>query len=311
MIETGPEVLDAFSAAVISVVERVGASVVHIGAGRGGASGFVIAPDGFILTNAHVVDGGHAIRITLHDGTELAAAVVGSDPSTDLAVVRALNASTLPAATLGDSDALRVGQLVIAIGDPLGFQSTVTTGVVSALGRSLNAKDGRLIENIIQTDAALNPGNSGGPLVDTRARVVGVNTAIIPNAQGICFAVPAATARRVAGALIRDGRIRRAMLGIAGAATPLGRGLSSALGVPLAGIRVIEVTAASPADLGGLKAGDVIVAVAGEPVPTLSRLQAVLTDERIGRAVPVVLVRRGDRLERFVVLREAESAGAR
>jgi len=203
------------------------------------------------------------------------------------------------------------GQLVIAIGDPLGFQSTVTTGVVSALGRSLHAQDGRLIENIIQTDAALNPGNSGGPLVDTRAHVVGVNTAIIPNAQGICFAIPSATARRVAGALIRDGRIRRAMLGIAGAATPLGRGLASALGVPLAGIRVVEVTPASPADLGGLKAGDVIVAVDGEPVPTLSRLQGVLTDQRIGRAVPVIVVRRGERLERFVVLREAETAPKR
>lgn len=311
MIETGPDVLDAFSAAVISVVERVGASVVHVGSGRGGASGFVIAPDGFILTNAHVVEGGRSPRIALHDGTELAGEIAGSDPSTDLAVVRALNASTLPAATLGDSDALRVGQLVIAIGDPLGFQSTVTTGVVSALGRSLHAQDGRLIENIVQTDAALNPGNSGGPLVDTRAHVVGVNTAIIPNAQGICFAIPSATARRVAGALIRDGRIRRAMLGIAGAATPLGRGLANALGVPLGGIRVVEVTSASPADLGGIKAGDVIVAVDGEPVPTLSRLQGVLTDQRIGRAVPVIVVRRGERLERFVVLREAESTPKR
>jgi S1-C subfamily serine protease len=311
MIETGPEILDAFSAAVVSVVERVGTSVVHVGSGRGAASGFVIAPDGFVLTNAHVVDGGHPPRITLHDGTELAAEIAGSDPSTDLAVIRALNASTLPAATLGDSEALRVGQLVIAIGDPLGFQSTVTTGVVSAVGRSLHARDGRLIENIIQTDAALNPGNSGGPLVDTRSLVVGVNTAIIPNAQGICFAIPAATARRVAGALIRDGRIRRALLGIAGAATPLGRGLASALGVPLAGIRVVEVTSGSPADLGGVKAGDVIVAVDGEPVPTLSRLQAVLTDDRIGRAVLVILVRRGERAERFVVLREAASAPKR
>ncbi len=311
MIETGAEVLDAFSAAVTSVVERVGPSVVHVGSGRGGASGFVIAPDGYILTNAHVVEGGRNPRITLHDGSEIAGEVAGADPSTDLAVIRALSASALPAATLGDSDALRVGQLVIAIGDPLGFQSTVTTGVVSALGRSLNARDGRLIENIIQTDAALNPGNSGGPLVDTHARVVGVNTAIIPNAQGICFAIPSATARRVAGALIRDGRIRRAMLGIAGTATPLGRGLASALGVPLSGIRVVEVTSGSPADLGGVKAGDVIVAVDGEPVPTLSRLQGVLTDERIGRAVPVILVRHGERLERFVVLREAESTPQR
>jgi S1-C subfamily serine protease len=310
-VETGPEVLDAFSTAVISVVERVGASVVHVTSGRGGGSGFVIAPDGYILTNAHVVEGGHAPRVALHDGTELAAAVTGSDPSTDLAVIRVLNAATMPAATLGDSDALRVGQLVIAIGDPLGFQSTVTTGVVSALGRSLHARDGRLIENIIQTDAALNPGNSGGPLVDTHARVVGVNTAIIPNAQGICFAIPAATARRVAGALIRDGRIRRAVLGIAGAATPLGRNLASALGVPLAGIRVVEVTSGSPADLGGIRAGDVIVAIDGEPVPTLSRLQGVLVDERIGRAVPVIVVRRGERLERFVILREAETAPKR
>ena len=183
MIETGAEVLDAFSAAVTSVVDRVGPSVVHVGSGRGGASGFVIAPDGYILTNAHVVEGRGTPRITLHDGTEIAGEVRGADASTDLAVVRALSASALPAATLGDSDSLRVGQLVIAIGDPLGFQSTVTTGVVSALGRSLNARDGRLIENIIQTDAALNPGNSGGPLVDTHARVVGVNTAIIPNAS--------------------------------------------------------------------------------------------------------------------------------
>ena len=306
-IESGAEVLDAFSTAVVTVVERVAASVVHVASGRGGGSGFVIAPDGYLLTNAHVVEGGAQPRITLPDGTELAATAVGSDPSTDLAVIRALNAAVLPAVTLGDSDALRVGQLVIAIGDPLGFQSTVTTGVVSALGRSLHARDGRLIENIIQTDAALNPGNSGGPLVDTGSRVVGVNTAIIPNAQGICFAIPAATARRVAGALIRDGRIRRSQLGIGGAATPLGRGLATALGVPLAGIRVVDVTTGSPADLGGIKHGDVLVAIDGEPVPTLSRLQAVLTDERIGRAVPVILVRRGARLERYVVLREAEA----
>src|SRR5437868_6383695 len=242
MIETGPDVLDAFSAAVISVVERVGTSVVHVGSGRGGASGFVIAPDGYILTNAHVVESGRAPRITLHDGTELAGAIAGSDPSTDLAVIRALSAAALPAATLGDSDALRVGQLVIAIGDPLGFQSTVTTGVVSALGRSLNARDGRTIENVIQTDAALNPGNSGGPLVDTHARVVGVNTAIIAGAQGIAFAIPAATARMVASALIREGRVRRAFLGISGAVTPIGRPLAQSLGlVAASGIRVLDV----------------------------------------------------------------------
>ncbi len=311
MIDSATELLDAYSAAVVTVVERVAPSVVHVTAGRGGASGFVIAPDGFVLTNAHVAEGGRQLRVTLHDGSELAGTLAGSDPSTDLAVIRVLNASHLPVATLGDSDGLRVGQLVIAIGDPLGFQSTVTTGVVSAVGRSLHARDGRLIENIIQTDAALNPGNSGGPLVDTRSRVVGVNTAIIPNAQGICFAIPSATAQRVAGALIRDGRVRRAFLGIGGAATPLGRGLASALGVPLSGIRVVEVSTASPADLGGVKAGDVIVALDGEPTPTLSRLQSILSGDRIGKAVPVVLVRHGERLERFVALREAGSRDRR
>ena len=310
-VETGSELLDAFSTAVTGVVERVAPAVVHVAAGRGGASGFVIAPDGYVLTNAHVVERSGPIRITLHDGTELAGSLAGADPSTDLAVVRANAGAALAPATLGDSDALRVGQLVIAIGDPLGFQSTVTTGVVSALGRSLHARDGRLIENIIQTDAALNPGNSGGPLVDTRSRVVGVNTAIIPNAQGICFAIPSSTAQRVAGALIRDGRVRRAFLGISGAQTPLGRGLASALGVPLAGIRLVEVTAGSPADLGGLRAGDILVALDGEPTPTLSRLQAALGAERIGRAVPAIVVRRGERLERFVILREAEAASRR
>ena len=295
MIETGPDVLDAFSAAVISVVERVGTSVVHVTSGRGGASGFVIAPDGFILTNAHVVEGGKAPRITLHDGTELAGEIAGSDPSTDLAVVRAMNASTLPAATLGDSDALRVGQLVIAIGDPLGFQSTVTTGVVSALGRSLHAQDGLLIENIIQTDAALNPGNSGGPLVDTRAHVVGVNTAIIPNAQGICFAIPAATARMVAGMLIRDGRVRRAYLGIGGAATPIGRQLANELGISnSSGIRVLEVIAGGPAQRAGLEVRDLIVDIDGAPIATLSDLQRTLVADRIGRSVEVGYVRFGE-----------------
>jgi len=185
-------------------------------------SGFVISSNGLIVTNAHVVDGAREVAVTLHNGTELTAPVVGIDSATDLAVIRILG-SGLPAAELAETDSLRVGQLVIAIGDPLGFHSTVTTGVVSALGRSLSARDGRLIENVIQTDAALNPGNSGGPLVDTHAKVVGINTAIIPTAQGICFAIPAATARMVAGQLIRDGRVRRAYLGIGGAATPIGR----------------------------------------------------------------------------------------
>src|SRR5688572_31160698 len=197
--------LDAYSQAVIRVVERVTPAVAHVRRGRGGGSGLVIAPDGYVLTNAHVVDGAADVEVTFaEEGATYRAPVVGTDAATDLALVRVLGPS-LPAAELGDSDALRVGQLVIAIGDPLGLQSTVTTGVVSALGRSLRAKDGRIIENVIQTDAALNPGNSGGPLVDTHGKVVGVNTAISAMAQGIAFAIPAATARLVATALIRDG----------------------------------------------------------------------------------------------------------
>lgn len=299
------EVLDAFSQAVINVVDRVSPSVVHVTDGRGGASGVVIAPDGYVLTNAHVVERGDGAQVTLRDGTLIRGTVAGRDNATDLAVVR-LDASSLAAAELGDSDTLRVGQLVIAIGDPLGFQSTVTTGVVSALGRSLSARDGRVIENVIQTDAALNPGNSGGPLVDTRARIVGINTAIIPNAQGICFAVPSATARQVAGALIRDGKVRRAYLGISGAATPIGRQLAASLGLATgAGIRIIEVTAGSPADGAGMKPGDLLVFLDGHATPTLSALQRLLTGDRIFKRTPVVLVRRGDRLDREVIPAES------
>src|SRR2546430_8461373 len=236
--------LDAYSQAVIRVVERVAASVVNVRRGQSGGSGVIVTPDGYALTNAHVVDGAQAVDVTLMTGREVRAQVVGNDPATDLAVIR-IAESGLQAAELADTESLRVGQLVIAIGDPLGFHSTVTTGVVSALGRSLHARDGRVIENVIQTDAALNPGNSGGPLVDTHAKVIGINTAIIPMAQGICFAIPAATARLVAGMLIRDGRVRRAYLGIGGAATPIGRQLATELRIPnVSGIRVLEGMAA-------------------------------------------------------------------
>jgi len=302
----GRAVLDAFSQAVISVVERVSPSVVHVSDGRGGASGFVIAPDGYVLTNAHVVEHASTAEVTLHDGSTHRASLSGRDPSTDLAVLRIDDGPALVSAELGDSDALRVGQLVIAIGDPLGFQSTVTTGVVSALARSLHARDGRLIENVIQTDAALNPGNSGGPLVDTSGRVVGVNTAIIPNAQGICFAVPSATARQVAGALIRDGRVRRAYLGISGAPTAIGRPLASALGLATtAGVRVVDVTAGSPADGAGIKPGDTLVFLDGSATTTLSALQRLLTADRVFRRTPVVLIRRGERIDREVIPAEA------
>lgn len=302
--ERSAEVLDAFSDAVTSVVDRVAPAVVHISDGRGGASGFVIAPDGWILTNAHVVERSSSVDISFHDGTRSRGSVEGHDAATDLAVVRVPGFSV--AAELGDSDALRVGQLVIAIGDPLGYQSTVTTGVVSALGRSLRGRDGRLIENVIQTDAALNPGSSGGPLVDTAGRVVGVNSAIIANAQGICFAVPSATAKLVAAALIRDGRVRRAYIGISGTPTPIGRPLANALSIAAsAGIRVLDVAAGSPADGAGLRAGDIIVFVDGKAVPTLSALQSVLGAERIFRRTPVVVVRRGERLELSVIPQEA------
>jgi len=286
--------LDAYSQAVINVVERVSPSVVNVRRGRSGGSGVIVAPDGYALTNAHVVDGAREVAVTLDSGAELTAAVVGIDSATDLAVIRILGTG-LPAAELADTESLRVGQLVIAIGDPLGFHSTVTTGVVSALGRSLSARDGRLIENVIQTDAALNPGNSGGPLVDTHAKVVGINTAIIPTAQGICFAIPAATARLVAGMLIRDGRVRRAYLGIGGAASPIGRQLAAELGITNAsGIRVLEVVAGGPAQRAGLEVRDLIVSLDGTPVATLSDLQRGLVADRIGRSLELAYVRFGE-----------------
>jgi S1-C subfamily serine protease len=288
--------LDAYSQAVIRVVERVTPAVAHVRRGHGGGSGLVITPDGYVLTNAHVVEGAAEVEVAFAEGASYRAPVVGSDAATDLALVRVLGPS-LPAAELGDSDALRVGQIVIAIGDPLGLQSTVTTGVVSALGRSLRAKDGRIIENVIQTDAALNPGNSGGPLVDTHGKVVGVNTAINAMAQGIAFAIPAATARLVATALIRHGRVRRAYLGISGAATPIGRQLSLALGLGVeSGIRVLEVTPNSPARRAGIREGDILVALDGAGLATLSDLQRALTAERVGASTLVTVVRRGERV---------------
>ena len=279
---------------MIRVVERVAPSVINVRRGRSGGSGVIVTPDGYALTNAHVVDATREVGVAMHSGAELHADVVGSDPATDLAVIR-VNGSGLPAAELSDSDTLRVGQLVIAIGDPLGFHSTVTTGVVSATGRSLRANDGRMIENVIQTDAALNPGNSGGPLVDTHAKIIGINTAIIPMAQGICFAIPATTARLVAGMLIRDGRVRRAYLGIGGAPTPIGRSLASELGLASSGgIRVLEVVAPSPAERAGLRAGDILVSLDGTPLITLSELQRVLSADRIGRAADLAYVRAGE-----------------
>ncbi len=301
---------DAFSRTVVEVAEKVSPSVVQISVRsrvgvrtprgvmprdvEGGGSGVIIAPDGYILTNSHVVHDSHESIVGLSNGTTMEAEVVGDDPGTDLAVVR-VQGSALPAAELGDSERLKVGQLVIAIGNPLGFQYSVTAGVVSALGRSLRAQSGRLIENIIQSDAALNPGNSGGPLVDTRATVVGINTAIIQFAQGICFAIPVNTARWVAGILIKQGRIVRGFLGLAGQLAPLPDNLVRALSLPFpSGVFVSGVSTGSPADEAGLQAGDIILSINDEPTPSVDAIHKLLTQEVIGKRMPMTFLRGGE-----------------
>ena len=320
------ELFDAYSRAVVGAVERVGPAVVHIEVaapnaqrnrdrsrprtprppGGGSGSGFVFTPDGFALTNSHVVRGATRIRATLPDGSTHPAELVGDDPETDLAVIR-IGAMGLPTAELGDSSQLHPGQLVVAIGNPFGFQATVTTGVVSALGRSLRAESGRLIEGIIQTDAALNPGNSGGPLVDSRGRVVGVNTAVIAGAQGICFAIPVDTARFVIPRLIRDGRVRRSWIGVVGQSVRLSRRRVqvSQLGAER-GILVTEVSPGSPAETAGLKARDIIVRFGERPIATVDDLLRLLTDERIGISSEVVVLREGSLRTLTLTPREAE-----
>jgi len=301
------EILDAYSSAVVGAVERVGPAVVHLevelpprprGRGRserrgGTGSGFVFTPDGFALTNSHVVSGASRIRATLADGTSHRAELVGDDPESDLAVIR-LDAAGLVSAELADSSVLRPGQLVIAIGNPLGFQATVTAGVISALGRSIRAQSGRLIAGIIQTDAALNPGNSGGPLVDSRGRVVGVNTAVIAGAQGICFAIPVNTARFVIPRLIRDGRVLRSYLGVVGQSVRLSRRRMQLSHLAAGGgVLVSEVSPAGPAERAGIRPRDIIVQYGDVPVTSVDDLHALLTDERIGRRETVVLLRDG------------------
>jgi S1-C subfamily serine protease len=301
--------LDAYSAAVAGAAERIGPAVVHIevvqperGAApdaprRGSGSGFVFTPDGFILTNSHVVSGARSIRTSFADGASYDADLVGDDPDTDVAVIR-ISGHQLPTATLGSSRSLRVGQLAIAIGNPYGFQHTVTAGVVSALGRSLRATTGRLIDDVIQTDAALNPGNSGGPLVNSRSEVIGVNTAIIPFAQGICFATAIDTAKWVVEQLLRFGRVRRGYLGLAGATVPLSRRAVRFHGLEgESGVRVESVDAAGAAKLAGIEAGDVIVAYDGETVAGIDDLQRVLSAERIGKRTSLTALRRTQKLE--------------
>ena len=298
------ELLDAYSRAVVGAVERVGPAVVHIQVhqdrGRGGSgSGFIFTPDGFILTNSHVVHGASEVAISTASGERFPAELVGNDPDTDLAVIRGGHEGT--SVPLGSSRRLTVGQLVIAIGNPLGFQHTVTAGVVSALGRTMRSRSGRLIDGVIQTDAALNPGNSGGPLVDSQGQVVGVNTATIMGAQGICFAIGADTAEFVASRLIRDGRVRRSYIGVTGQGVALHRRLVRYYDLPSeSGLLVLNIVEGSPAQRAGLREGDVLIRFTGKAIATVDDLHRMLSDERNGVACEVEMVRGTDLLKLVV-----------
>jgi len=310
------ELLDGYSKTVSGVVEKVGPTVVNIrthlstraghnGSESGGTgSGFVIAPDGFILTNSHVVHGAARLEVTLADGRPCDASLVGEDPETDLAVIR-INASQLVHAHLGDSRTVRVGHIAVAIGSPFGFHQTVTAGVVSALGRSMRSGSGRLIDNVIQTDAALNPGNSGGPLVNSRGEVIGVNTAIILPAQGICFAIASNTAEFVTGWLIKEGRIRRSWIGVAGQNVPLHRRVVRfhRLAVNY-GVLVAGVEPGSPASRAGLQQGDVIVAFEGQPVSGIDELHRHLVARLIGIPSAITVIRHTEKLDLVVTPEE-------
>jgi S1-C subfamily serine protease len=307
------ELLDSYSKAVVHAAEEVGRSVlnieVHNRAGRrqGSGSGFIFTPDGFALTNSHVVHGAGKIEVSLPDGRRPDAEVVGDDPDTDLAVIR-IYAPQLHPVRLGDSKTTRVGQVAIAIGNPYGFQCTVTAGVVSALGRSFRANTGRLIDDMIQTDAALNPGNSGGPLVNSRGEVIGVNTAVILPAQGICFAIGIDTAKFVAAWLIKEGRIRRSYLGVGGQNVPLHRRLVRHYHLPApSGVLVISVAAGGPAARAGLREGDVMVEFRGQPVPTIDTLHKLLTGEQIGIESPLTIMRGTEKLTLGISPAESDS----
>ncbi len=317
------DLLDAYSKAVIHAADRVSPSVVNLdvrtSAGRrqaapfripeeqrGTGSGFIFTPDGFILTNSHVVHRANKIEVTLPDGRRFQGETVGEDPDTDLAVVR-INGSNFLAAPLGDSQKIRVGQLVIAIGNPYGFQTTVTSGVVSALGRSLRSISGRLIDNIIQTDAALNPGNSGGPLVTSHGEVIGVNTAMILAAQGICFAIAMNTAKFVAGKLIKEGKIRRSYIGLGGQNVPLLRRIVRFYHLPVeSGILVVSTEENSPARRAGLSEGDIIIAFDGQPLAGIDDLQKLLTEEKVGVKTTVTIIRRTEKLTLAIIPEESK-----
>ena len=297
------ELLDAYSEAVSSTVTTAGAAVIHLEVrtrpeeeAGGSGSGFFLSPDGYALTNNHVVHGATELFAHLADGRRLRADLVGEDPHTDLAVVR-VSSDPLPFLPLADSDQVRPGQIAIALGSPMGFQQTVTAGIVSGLGRSLRAQSGRTIDNIIQTDAALNPGNSGGPLLNTRGEVIGVNTAIIRPAQGICFAIASNLARWVAGWLIKDGRIRRSYLGVGGQTVPLLRAVTRTYHIDqVTGVMAADVTAGSPGSVAGLRVGDIIVALDTHAVRTVTELHQLLTADTIDRPANLTVLRHTERL---------------
>jgi len=317
------ELLDAYSQAVTGVAERVSPSVVNIEVrqqvknkqsrdprapkeAHGSGSGFVFTPDGFILTNSHVVHGATKIEVTLNDGRRSEAVLIGDDPDTDLAVIRITAPNLLPA-HLGSSQKVKVGQLVVAIGNPYGFQCSVTAGVISALGRSLRAQSGRLMDDVIQTDAALNPGNSGGPLVTSRGDVVGVNTAMILPAQGLCFATSIETAKFVASRLIRDGKVSRSYIGMAGQNVPLPRRFVRFYNLAVeSGIMVVSYDENSPAKKSGLMEGDIIVAFDGQPIAGIDELHKLLTEERIGRKSSLTIIRRTEKITLEVVPGESQ-----
>jgi S1-C subfamily serine protease len=322
--QTDDDMLDAYSRAVITAAEKVSPSVVYIEVEqrvsnrspsnprrpqeqRGSGSGFIFTPDGFILTNSHVVHGAKKIEVTLADGHKQQADLVGDDPDTDLAVIR-INAPNLVPAQLGDAQKTRVGQLVIAIGNPYGFQYSVTAGVVSALGRSLRAQSGRLMDAVIQTDAALNPGNSGGPLVNSRGEVIGVNTAMILPAQGICFATSIDTAKFVASRLIRDGKVSRSYIGLAGQNVPLPRRIVRFYHLAVeSGILIVSFESDSPARKGGLREGDIIIGFDDHPTAGIDDLHKLLTEERIGRKSLLTVIRGTDKLTIDVTPEESKN----
>jgi len=319
------KLLDAYSHAVVTAAEKLSASVVKIDVAQiartrsgqeqerqGGGSGFVFTPDGLILTNSHVVNNASRIQVSFSDGHRFPAHTVGDDPGTDLAVIRVdvpnSDGTSLSAAPLGDSQKLRVGQLAIAIGNPYGFQYTVTAGVISALGRSLRSYSGRMIDDVIQTDASLNPGNSGGPLVSADGRVIGVNTAMIMGAQGLCFAIGINTAKFVAGRLLQHGRIRRGYIGIEAQTVPLHRRLVRFYDLTQeTGVVVLSVTDGSPARHAGLRDGDIIIALAGQPVAGVDDLHRLLTDARVGVSSFMTIIRGTEKLHVNIVPKEARN----